>query len=201
MIFSIGVLTMAVWGLSTAAMAFELINPLSVVKNAVEAAAEDRSSADIAKDLKIKAAITAEVINKLGSDAVSINSDVYEQNVMLTGKVEKAGLKARAGKLTASIEGVKKVYNQILVVKAISDKKSAAKGFVEDSVIETKINALLLEGKGVNVTNYRWRSVDGNVFLFGRALSKSENRKVTQIVRGIKGVISVTNLAKVRAKN
>ncbi len=119
---------------------------------------------------------------------------------MLTGKVEKAGLKAKAGKLTAAVKGVKKVYNQILVVKAIDDKKGAAEGFVEDSVIETKINALLLDGKGVNVTNYRWRSVGGKVFLFGRALSKSENRKATQIVKGIKGVTSVTNLVKVRAK-
>ncbi len=193
------VASFVIWG-SSPALAFELVNPLSVIKNAVEAAAEDRSSADIASDLKIKTAIIAGVIDKLGSEVISINSDVYEQNVMLTGKVEKAGLKAKAGKLTAAVKGVKKVYNQILVVKAIDDKKGAAEGFVEDSVIETKINALLLDGKGVNVTNYRWRSVGGKVFLFGRALSKSENRKATQIVKGIKGVTSVTNLVKVRAK-
>ena len=182
------------------ALAFDLINPLSVIKSAVETAAEDRSAEDVAKDLKIKTKITTEVIEKLGSEVISINSDVYEQDVMLTGKVEKAGLKSQAGKLTASIEGVKKVYNKILVIKATDEKKGTAEGFVEDSVIETKVNALLLDGKGVNVTNFRWRSVGGKVFLFGRALSGTEKNKATKIVKGIKGVTSVTNLAKVQPK-
>jgi hypothetical protein len=48
-----------------------VFNPLSYNKGAVEAAIEDRSSSDIAKDLKIKAKITAEVIDKMGTDAIS----------------------------------------------------------------------------------------------------------------------------------
>jgi len=56
----------------------------------------------------------------------------------------------------------------------LSAIKSAAEAFVDDTVIEGKINALLLDATGVNVTNFCWRSVQGNVFLFGRALSKPE---------------------------
>ena len=74
-------------------------NPLSAIKGAIEAAAEGRSSGDIAKDLEIKAKITADVIDKMGSDVVSINADVYEQDVMLTGSVETAGQKTDAGAL------------------------------------------------------------------------------------------------------
>ena len=168
-------------------------NPLSAIKGAIEAAAEDRSSGDIAKDLEIKAKITADVIDKMGSDVVSINADVYEQDVMLTGSVETAGQKTDAGALAKAVEDVKKVYNEIIVIKAVEN-------FVDDSVIETKVNALLLDGTDVNITNFRGRSVGAHVFLFGRALSKAEHEKATKIVKEIEGVQSVTSRAKVRPK-
>src|SRR3990167_8580291 len=53
------------------------LNPFSAIKGAVEAAVEDRSSADIAKDLEIKAKITADVVDALGKEVISISADVY----------------------------------------------------------------------------------------------------------------------------
>ncbi len=175
-------------------------NPFSAIKSAVEAVAEDRGSGDIAKDLEIKAKITADVIDKMGSDVVSINADVYEQDVMLTGSVETAKQKSQAGALAKAADDVKKVYNEIIVIKAVKKEKGVVENFVDDSIIETKINALLLDGTDVNVTNFRWRAVGGHVFMFGRALSQAENEKAAKIVKGIKGVQSVTNRAKVRPK-
>ena len=182
------------------AQAIEL-NPFSAIKSAVEAAVEDRSGGDIAKDLEIKASITADVIDKMGTDVISISVDVYEQDVMLTGVVENAKQKAEAEKLSRAVEGVKKLYNEILVIKAIDKKKGAVEGFVDDTVIESKINALLLDAGGVNVTNFRWRSVGGRVYLFGRALSKPELKKAIGIVKDIKGVTKVINHVKVRPKS
>ncbi len=177
------------------------LNPLSAIKSIVEAAVEDRSSDDIAKDLEVKAKITADVIDKMGTDVISINADVYEQIVMLTGVVDKTELKERTGKLASAAEGVKKVYNEMLVLKPIDKKKGAAEAFVDDTVIESKINALLLDGEGVNVTNLRWRSVQGHVFLFGRALSSGERAKAVAIVKDIKNVLSVTSRIFVRPKS
>ena len=71
------------------AQAIEL-NPFSIIKGAVEAAAEDRSSGDIATDLTIKTKITASIVDELGTEVISLSVDVYEQDVMLTGAVEKA---------------------------------------------------------------------------------------------------------------
>ena len=181
------------------ALALDL-NPFSAIKSAVEAVAEDRSSEDIAKDLEIKATITADVIDKMGSDVISISSDVYEQDVMLTGSVEKTEQKARAGKLAAAADGVKKGYNEIRVIKDVDKKKGVAENFVDDTVIETKINAQLLDATGVNVTNFRWRSAGGNVFLFGRALAAEELDKALAVVKDIDDVVSVTSRVKVRAK-
>jgi len=137
----------------------------------------------------------------MGSEVISINADVYEQDVMLTGAVEQDELKAKAGKLAAGVEGVKKVINELLVIKPVEKKKGAVEGFVDDTVIDTKINGLLLDATGVNVTNFRWRSVQGHVFLFGRALSADEQKKAIAIVKGIKGVLSVTDRSKVRPKS
>ena len=178
----------------------QFFNPFSAIKSAVEAIAEDRSSGDIDKDLEIKATLTVDVIDKMGSDVVSISSDVYEQDVMLTGSVEKAEQKTQAGKLAAGVEEVKKVYNEIIVLKAIDKKKGVAENFVDDTVIETKINAQLLDASGVSVTNFRWRSVGGHVFLFGRSLSDEELKKALAVVKDIDNVVSVTNRVKVRAK-
>ena len=176
------------------------LNPITAIKSAVEAAVEERSADDIGTDLKLKTKIVAEVFDKMIDDVTSIGADVYEQDVMLTGAVEDAKTKARAGKLVRGIEGVKKVYNEILVIKPLDKDKGAVENFVDDTVIETKINALLLDATGVNVTNFRYRSINGHVFLFGRALSSKEKRKATAVARDIENVKSVKNLAKVRAK-
>jgi hyperosmotically inducible periplasmic protein len=181
------------------AMALDL-NPLTAIKGIVEAAVEDRTSDDIGSDLAIKGKLTADVIDKMGSDVISIGADVYEQVVMLTGTVETGKQKTQAGRLAKNVENVKKVYNEILVIKAIDKEKGSVENYVDDSVIETKINAQLLDAGGVSVTNYRYRSVGGRVFLFGRALSKAEMRKAIGIVKGIDGVTNVKSRVFVRAK-
>lgn len=185
---------------SPQARAIEL-NPFSYIKKAVEAVAEDRRSPDIATDIKIQTKITAKIVRGMKSGVLSINTDVYEQDVLLTGAVEEATLKNQAEKLAREVEGIKKLYNEIRVVKPVEKEKGTVENFVDDTVIESKINALLLDGTGVNVTNFRWRAVGGHVVLFGRALSKAEHDKATKIVQGIKNVVSVKNLAKIKPKS
>ena len=195
------IVMLVAWGAGTGpAVAIEL-NPFSAIKSAVEAAVEDRSSADIAEDLRIKAAITVGVIDEMGTDVISISADVYEQDVMLTGSVEKKEQKRQAGGLTKAVEGVRKVYNEILVQKPLDKEKGAVENFVDDTVIESKINALLFDASGVSVTNFRWRSVGGRVFLFGRALSQEELDKAIAVVRDIKNVVAVRSRVKIRPKS
>ncbi|MBL6933627.1 MAG: BON domain-containing protein [Rhodospirillales bacterium] len=176
------------------------LNPLSAIKSAVEAAVEDRSSDDIAKDLELKAKITSKIVDELGSDVFSLSTDVYEQDVMLTGAVENSALKAKAGSLAKSVQGVKKLYNEVIVIKGIDQDKGAAENFIDDSVIEGKINALLLDAKGVNVTNFRWRAVGGKVFLFGRAFTRDELAKAVGVVKEIKNVTAVNSRVKIVPK-
>lgn len=175
------------------------INPFGYIKDAVEAAVEDRSADDIAKDTEIKAKIIAAVTDGMGSDMISFSTDVYEQDVMLTGVVDNGKLKSQAESIAKTVKGVKKIYNEVLVVPK-DKQKGMVEGFVEDTVIEKKINALLLDAKAVNVTNFRWRSVGGHVFLFGRAFDKTEEKKAVAVVKDIKNVTQVTSRVKVKAK-
>ena len=91
--------------LSIATTAAGQFNPLSWVKGAVEAVVEDRSSGDIAKDTEIKAKIVAAVLDEMSSDVIAINTDVYEQDVLLTGSVETAKQKNQAGTLAGASRG------------------------------------------------------------------------------------------------
>jgi len=178
-------------------------NPFSGVVSAIEAAAEDRSAADIAADAKIKTVIVARLTDNLGKEGALLGVDVYEQEVMLTGTVSTAETKTSAGKVAAGVEGVKKVYNEVLLesVIAADDKGKPTANIVDDTVIEAKIKALYIEGKGINVTNWRWRSVKGRVFLFGRALTKDEHAKAVQIAKDVSGVVLVVSRAKIRPKS
>ena len=176
-------------------------NPLSDVKGAVEAVGEDRSAGDIAKDAEIKAKIIATITDQMGSDMISFNTDVYEQEVMITGVVENGKLKTQAGQVVKSIEGVKRLYNEVLVIPKVKQEKGMIEGFVDDTVIETKINAQLLDAKAVNVTNFRWRSIGGHVFLFGRAFTEDELNKAVNVVKGIENVTQVTSRVKIKPKS
>ena len=178
----------------TAALA---IAPLTGCATAVTAALEDRSAANIATDARIKGELLAEVVDKMGKEVISINADVYEQDVMLTGAVEDPAIKAKAETLTRTVSGVKKIHNMMIVRPAVTKEKGAVEGFVDDSVIETKIKVLLIDAEGVSATNYRYRSVEGAVFLFGRALSQAELIKAVALIKTVKNVKSLTNLVKV----
>ncbi len=182
--------------------AWSQFNPLSGIVGAIEAAAEDRSSTDIATDAKIKTVIVAQLADKLGREGALLGVDVYEQDVMLTGTVPLAEIKSLAGKIAAAASGVKKIYNEVLLESAIAaaDKDKSTANIVDDTVIEGKIRVQFTEAKGINVTNFRWRSVKGRVFLFGRALNKGENDKATEIAKGVSGVVSVVNRAKIKPK-
>jgi hyperosmotically inducible protein len=177
------------------------LNPFSAIATAVETAAEDRKAGDITADLKLKAAIVSALADQMGKLAVSVSVDVYEQDVLLTGKFDAQADKDKAGKVAQGVQGVKKVINEIRLAKATAPEKGAVENFADDTVIEKKINALFLEAKGMNTANWRWHAVGGHVVLFGRALSKEESQQAEKIVKGIKDVVSVTNRAKIKPKS
>lgn len=161
-----------------------------------KAAIEDRSAADQATDLRISTEIAADVLGESAGLFLDVSADVWEQRVMLTGSVEEAADKAKAAELVAAIDGVKQVINEIQVTA----EGGGVGGFVDDTVIATKVEANLLTASGVSSLNYRWRSVNGHVYLIGRALSTAEHDKVKRLVGEINDVREVVSHVEVRPK-
>jgi hyperosmotically inducible protein len=119
----------------------------------------------------------------MGTDVISINADIYKLDVMLTGALKTPQHRLQASGVTRGIDDGKKVFNEVKVVKKIDEKKGVVENSFEDAVIASKINALLIDASGVNATNFRWRSIGGDIILFGCALEADELRKALKVVK------------------
>tara|TARA_Y100001970_G_scaffold248983_2_gene319074 strand:+ start:4197 stop:4634 length:438 start_codon:yes stop_codon:yes gene_type:complete len=122
-----------------------------------------------------------------------ISTDVYERVVMLTGTVKFAQNKKRASDLVHGVEGVKRIINEMQVLKDYGPVAAA-----NDLWIETKLKVKLLGTKGIRSINYRWRSVNGVVYLIGTSRSPEEMNTVLDIIRSSEKVKKVVNHAWIR---
>ena len=70
-----------------------------------------RVLADSAITVKVKAALLAEK----GVPSTAISVETYESRVLLSGFVDSAAVKGKAGKVAAGVQGVKRVQNNLVV--------------------------------------------------------------------------------------
>jgi len=164
---------------------------------AVEMAAEDRSFDDQKADTKIKAGIITDINNRMNTTlAALLNVDVYEQRVLLTGEVDSAEERAKVGEIVRARTDVKRIYNEVQVAGQDADEASV----VDDVLIAEKLRLKLASTQGVSHTNWRFRSVNGRVYLFGRALTREEYDLVAALASDTADVRAVVNRAIVRGK-
>lgn len=167
----------------------------------IEMVAEDRTAANIETDTKIIAGITTNINNQIGTkQAVLITKDVYEQVVLITGTVPTGKMKTQAGDIAREYPGVKRVINELQVIAEDEVAKEGDNDFVDDFVVKQKFYGKLISTTGVNHTNWRHNSVNGVLYLFGRALSQSELNLVVKLAKSTDNVREVVNYAFVRAK-
>jgi hyperosmotically inducible protein len=76
--------------------------------------------------------------------------------------------------------------------------KSGSNQPVEDTVITTKVKALMVKDKDVSASSVEVKTVNGVVHLTGTAKSRQEADKAVSIARGVTGVTSVQNDIKVQ---
>ena len=162
--------------------------------NVASSPAEDRSfdtlTADTAITLDINEVLLGEQYRDLFAE---ISTDVYERVVLLTGTVKFAQNKQRATDLVRSVKGVKRIVNELQVTSDYGIGPAA-----NDLWIETKLKVLLLGTKDIRSINYRWRSVNGTVYLIGGARSQQEMNTVLDVIRRTERVKRVVNHAWVR---
>ena len=157
---------------------------------------EDRSLLNAREDARIRLDIQALFIEREAGKLKNVTVEVYDTAIMLTGTVADASIKTTAGTLAASAEGAGPVYNEIQVVENSGQRDPAA-----DLAIETKIKKALRAADGVHSANMRWHSVNGIVYMFGRALSDAEGDTALAIVgktMGVKKTVDRMKVARLR---
>ena len=162
--------------------------------NVASSPAEDRSLETLRDDTAITFDINEVLLGEKYRDLFpEISTDVYEHIVMLTGTVKFAQNKQRATELVRGIKGVKRIINELQVTKNYGIGPAA-----NDLWIETKLKVLLLGTKDIRSINYRWRSVNGTVYLIGAARSQTELNTVLNVIRTTERVKKVVNHSWIR---
>lgn len=162
--------------------------------NVASSPVEDRSLETLRDDTAITFDINEILLGEKHRDLFpEISTDVYEHVVMLTGTVKFAQNKQRATDIVRGVKGVKRIINELQVTKDYGVGAAA-----NDLWIETKLKVLLLGTKNIRSINYRWRSVNGSVYVIGAARSQAEMNTVLNVIRKTERVKRVINHAWVR---
>ena len=104
---------------------------------------------------------------------ISIQSEVIDGRIFLSGKVENPEEKIKITKLAWETKGVRSVKNAI-AIKGQSNFKSTAK----DILITTQLRTALIFNKLTKSGNYTLETINKKVYIFGIAESDKEKQEV-----------------------
>ena len=104
---------------------------------------------------------------------LSIQSEVRDGNIFLSGKVNEPEEKIKITKMAWETKGVRSVKNAI-VIKGQSNFKSTAK----DILITSQLRTALIFNKKTKARNYTLETVNKNIYIFGIAMDENEKKEV-----------------------
>ena len=104
---------------------------------------------------------------------LSIQSEVMDGRIFLSGKVTEPEEKIKITKMAWETKGVRSVKNAI-TIKGQSNFKSTAK----DILITSQLRAALILNKKTKSRNYTLETVNKNIYIFGIAMEAEEKKEV-----------------------
>ena len=149
-------------------------------------ATAQRSPTQIAKDASIAA-----VAHKYWADtstdlARDVSATVYNSQLLITGTVPNAEMKAKAEEVAKHIEGVGPIYNEIQVGQPTNFGQDA-----KDGVVSNTLRAKLLSDSEVRSSNFTTHTLNGVVYLIGYARNAAERQRVVDYARNLSNVSRV----------
>ncbi|MGL4455060.1 MAG: division/outer membrane stress-associated lipid-binding lipoprotein [Plesiomonas sp.] len=117
-----------------------------------------------------------------------ILATAYEGRVLLVGETPTQALSKQAAQITAGVNGVTAVYNEIRISKPISFGTIS-----NDTWITTKVRSQLLTSDKVKASNVKVTTENGEVFLIGK-LTRAEAEEATNTARNVAGVKRVVKV-------
>ena len=104
---------------------------------------------------------------------ISIQSEVLDGRIFLSGKVDEPEEKIKITKMAWETKGVRSVKNAI-TIKGQSSFKSTAK----DILITGQLRSALIFNKKTKSRNYTLETINKNIYIFGIAMDESEKEEV-----------------------
>ena len=104
---------------------------------------------------------------------ISIQSEVLDGRIFLSGKVDEPEEKIKITKMAWETKGVRAVKNAI-TIKGQSNFKSTAK----DILITSQLRTALIFNKNTKARNYTLETINKNIYIFGIAMDKEEKDEV-----------------------
>ena len=104
---------------------------------------------------------------------LSIQSEVLDGRVFLSGKVDQPEEKIKITKMAWETNGVRSVKNAI-TIKGQSNFRGTAK----DILITSQLRTALILNKLTKARNYTLETVNKNIYIFGIAMDEAEKKEV-----------------------
>ena len=104
---------------------------------------------------------------------LTIQSEVMDGRIFLSGKVEEPEEKIKITKMAWETKGVRSVKNAI-TIKGQSNFKSTAK----DVLITSQLRTALILNKKTKSRNFTLETVNKNIYIFGIAMDEEEKKEV-----------------------
>lgn len=161
---------------------------------AIAVAKEERTLGEVIDDTLIKTQIKNIYFDTDESIFFSVDVEVSQGRVLLTGTVENSDLRIEATKLAWGIDGVKTVINELQIS---SDENIL--DFADDLVISGKIMARLVLNPDLEYLNYSVETVNGIVYLIGIARSEEERMSLIELSKQVYGVVDVIDYIVVKS--
>ncbi|UVE18593.1 BON domain-containing protein [Pseudomonas sp. LS44] len=131
-------------------------------------------------------------ISRADKDLTSPTSHItvtsYNGVILLAGQTPRAELKGKAEQAARSVQGVKKVHNELQVLQPTS-----ALARSNDALMTTKIKTQMLADNSVPSTRIKVVTENGIVYLLG-LVTQQEAASATRVVQSVSGVQKVVKL-------
>ena len=117
---------------------------------------------------------------------ISIQSEVRDGNIFLSGKVNEPEEKIKITKLAWETNGVRSVKNAITI-----KGQTSFKGTAKDILITSQLRSALIFNKKTKARNYTLETINKKIYIFGIAYSEEERAEVIKEAEEIHNVKEV----------
>ena len=154
----------------------------------VSAARQERTIGNAVDDVRIQTALNAKLLHESTGLFLRVSPTVTEGRVLLAGRVDAPETRLEATRIAWSIEGVRKVDNDI----EVTDSSGWLDG-PSDLIMRTQLAATLLADKSIEDVNYTTDVVHGVIYLMGVGQNQGEIDRVVAHAQKIHGAKRVEN--------